>query len=123
MLWFLLGRSGERLAARRLRQAGYRVLARNYRAAGGELDLVAADSRTLLFVEVKTRQRHAEWLDQSVPREKRLKIAHAARHFMETRRLGHLLGRFDVMLVDAERKPPEIEWIQGAFEVPAGPGT
>ncbi len=52
-----LGRQGERAAARFLRKAGYRILARNIEAGGGEADLVclAPDQRTIVIVEVKTR--------------------------------------------------------------------
>ncbi len=51
-----VGRYGERVAARRLRAAGWRLLDRNWRGAGGELDLVALDGETLVAVEVKTRR-------------------------------------------------------------------
>ncbi|MBT4819215.1 MAG: YraN family protein, partial [Lentisphaerae bacterium] len=52
-----LGRRGERIAARLLREVGYDVLARNFRAEAGEIDIVARDGETLCFVEVKTRRR------------------------------------------------------------------
>ena len=51
----VLGRRGEELAAEYLRQAGFRLLDRNYRCAEGEIDIVAADYRTLVACEVKTR--------------------------------------------------------------------
>ena len=51
----MLGRRGEQLAAEFLQQAGFRVLDRNYRCAEGEVDIVAADHRTLVACEVKTR--------------------------------------------------------------------
>ena len=50
-----LGRRGEQLAAEYLQQAGMRVLDRNWRCAGGEIDIVAVDRRTLVACEVKTR--------------------------------------------------------------------
>ena len=49
------GDRGERLAERHLAEAGYRILERNFRTRHGELDLVAADARALVFCEVKTR--------------------------------------------------------------------
>lgn len=52
---YALGRRGEQLAADYLQQAGFRVLERNYRCADGEVDIVAADHRTLVACEVKTR--------------------------------------------------------------------
>jgi hypothetical protein len=50
-----LGRRGERAAERHLRRCGYRIVARNFRAAGAEIDLIAMDGDTLVFVEMKTR--------------------------------------------------------------------
>src|SRR5262249_29697539 len=50
------GQAWEKLAARELSRAGYRILARNYRTKAGEIDLVARDGRTLCFVEVKGRR-------------------------------------------------------------------
>jgi putative endonuclease len=50
-----LGERGERLAAEHLERAGYTILATNFRTRFGELDLVAADRRCLVFCEVKTR--------------------------------------------------------------------
>ncbi|HEX8715222.1 MAG TPA: YraN family protein [Solirubrobacteraceae bacterium] len=50
-----LGRRGEQLAAEHLRRRGYAVLARNVRTRDGEIDLIARQRTTLVFVEVKTR--------------------------------------------------------------------
>jgi putative endonuclease len=50
-----LGERGERIAAEHLTRAGYTILATNFRTRFGELDLVAADARCLVFCEVKTR--------------------------------------------------------------------
>src|SRR5919202_6610150 len=49
------GALGERIAAEHLERRGYRIVARNYRTREGEIDLVAADDRALVFCEVKTR--------------------------------------------------------------------
>jgi putative endonuclease len=49
------GERGERIAAAHLERRGYRIVARNYRTRAGEIDLVAADDRALVFCEVKTR--------------------------------------------------------------------
>ena len=47
-----LGRMGEGVAAKILKGAGYRIIERNYRCRGGEIDLVALDGKTVVFVEV-----------------------------------------------------------------------
>jgi putative endonuclease len=52
----LLGKAGEEHAAAHYQRLGYTLVARNYRAHAGELDLIVADRRTLVFVEVKTRR-------------------------------------------------------------------
>jgi putative endonuclease len=71
-----LGALGERLAAEHLTRAGYLVLGRNYRTRYGELDIIAADSRCLVFCEVKTRvaggrSGPADPLDAIGPRKQR----------------------------------------------------
>src|SRR5690242_20228392 len=52
----LLGKTGEELACRELERRGYAILARRYRRRHGELDIVAIDGGTIVFVEVKTRE-------------------------------------------------------------------
>ncbi|HTU69148.1 MAG TPA: YraN family protein [Candidatus Baltobacteraceae bacterium] len=52
------GRRGEDVAAAFLTECGYRVIARNLRTPGGEIDLVAVDGSTLVFVEIKRREGH-----------------------------------------------------------------
>ena len=59
-----LGQTGEELAARHLERLGYRILERNHRTRWGELDLVATDGGTIVFVEVKTRRAGGEPLDR-----------------------------------------------------------
>ncbi len=79
-----LGRKGEDLAHRYLRSSGYTVVARNYRAGGdSEIDIVARDRETLIFVEVKSRS-SAEFgsPDRAIDREKQRHILRAARSFV-----------------------------------------
>ncbi|NLV31544.1 MAG: YraN family protein [Acidobacteria bacterium] len=96
----LLGRRGERLACRFLVRAGYDVLARRYRARSGELDLVAFEGDTLVFVEVKTRasRRYGEpW--EYVDWEKRQALRRAAEDFIARFDLGRYDYRFDIVSV------------------------
>lgn len=78
-----LGRRGERLAERRLRRMGYRILARNFRAAGAEIDLVALDGTTLVFLEVKTRlSLSAGRPEEAVDSRKQLRLRRAAQAYL-----------------------------------------
>jgi putative endonuclease len=74
-----LGQQGEQLAAEYLQRAGFRILARNWRCAEGEIDIVAADRRTLVACEVKTRSgtRYGTPLE-AVTRKKRSRLRRLA---------------------------------------------
>lgn len=93
------GRRAEALAAALLLLKGYAVLARRFRAGGGEVDIVARKKRTLVFVEVKTRATIEEALDAVTARGRR-RIESAARSFAARRpRLAGDAFRYDVVAV------------------------
>ena len=111
------GRMGEDMAHRYLRRRGCTVIARNYRtrSGSGEIDIVAWHGRTLVFVEVKTRQTEEYGgPERAVDAEKEQRLRVAARDYV--RRSGYLLHRtrFDVVSVVLE-KAPRIEWLRDAF--------
>lgn len=114
-----LGRRGEDAAEQYLRQIGYRIAGRRVRLPAGELDLVAWDGPTLVFVEVKTRadNRHGEPED-AVDRVKQRRIARAALGYMKRRRLLGCSARFDVVSVvwPQGATQPRLELIRNAFE-------
>ena len=110
-----LGARGERIAARALRRAGYRVVARNYRPgrsrADAELDIVAWEGRTLAVVEVKTRRGGLGSPGERVDARKRLRLRRAAVRMWrrESRRRRIPRGsrlRMDVVEVWFPRRPP-----------------
>jgi putative endonuclease len=114
-----LGRRGEDAAARHLVALGYRILERGLRLRAGELDLVALDDRTIVFVEVKTRQSadHGSPAD-AVDVRKRKRLTRAALAYLKHRRLLDRPARFDVVSIvwpgdDAE---PEVRHLRNAFE-------
>ena len=76
-----LGRRGEHAAAEHLERLGWRVVARNHRTRFGELDLVALDGRTLVFVEVKTRRGRGQPWDALGP-QKQAQVRRMARAFL-----------------------------------------
>lgn len=94
------GARAEQTAAAFLRGRGLRLLARNYRAPGGEIDLIAEETGTLVFVEVRLRSgtRHGGALE-SIDRPKRRRIVLAARHYLAQRRGAEPPCRFDVVLL------------------------
>jgi putative endonuclease len=114
----ILGREGERAAARYLRRRGFRVITRGYSTNLGEIDLIARDGDTLVFIEVKTR-RAGEPLEAVTPaKERRLTLT--ALQFLRRYGLLEQRCRFDVVAVhwpDAARTP-SIEHVINAFEPP-----
>ncbi len=102
------GRRGEALALFALRLAGYRILARDHRAAPGEIDIVARRGRVLIFVEVKTRADFDRAAEALLARQRR-RIARAAEGYLAARpELQVCHCRFDVMLIAPWRWPRHI---------------
>ena len=110
------GRIGEDLAHRYLRRQGCTIVARNYRtrSGSGEIDLVAWQGETLVFVEVKTRD-SAEFgaPDRAVDADKERHLRTAARDY--ARRAGVEWERIRFDVVSVVLNPRRIEWIRDAF--------
>jgi len=94
-----IGRQAEDRACRHLRLRGWRIVARNWTAPGGELDIVASRWQTLLVVEVRHRSDGAP-LD-SIDREKWQRIRRTAATLVRTHELHRYRLRFDVIGIDA----------------------
>jgi putative endonuclease len=110
------GNQAEQAAADHLEGLGMRIAARNVRGGGGELDIVAWEGETLVFVEVKGRR--ADQLRQAgaaVDLDKRRRLVGAAQHFLQ--RLGGPppICRFDFVAVALGGKPPEVRHLRDAF--------
>jgi putative endonuclease len=114
----VLGSAGERAAARHLRRQGFRVITRGYRTPRGEIDLIARDGNTLVFVEVKTRR--AGQPAEAVTPEKQRRLTAATLQFLRRFRLLEHPCRFDVVAVvwPDDGHPPTIEHFRNAFEPP-----
>jgi putative endonuclease len=111
-----LGRRGERAAEKHLRRNGYRIVARNFRAAGAEIDLVAIDGDTLVFVEVKTRRSRAAGApEEAVDERKQIRMRRAAEVFARRYRAEDSEMRFDIVAVDASGRRLELELVRDAF--------
>ncbi|MCQ2090474.1 MAG: YraN family protein [Fibrobacter sp.] len=112
----------ETMAAAYLRRLGYELLARNYAYRGGELDIVAKDGETIVFVEVKS-----VWNNQQgnpaarVNRMKQQKIWRTACHFLHANRAAAPKGfdqpcRFDVLSARVYQQPLQFSHLKNAFE-------
>jgi len=113
------GRYGEELAAQYLTRHGYRIIQQNFRATCGEVDIVAQDKNTLVFVEVKTRTGTGFGSpSEAVTHRKRQQISKTALVYLSQQRLLNEPARFDVVAIllrkDAE---PYIELIKNAFDL------
>lgn len=109
-------RRGEALAALFLRLKGYMIEARNWRCALGEIDLVATDRDTLVFVEVKTRaSRSAGLPEEAVTAVKRRRLVALAEAYLAKRRGDVPPCRFDVVAVEGRAALPRIRHLKAAF--------
>ena len=110
------GRRAEDLAHRHLEGKGYTVIARNYRrrAGGGELDIVAWDGPTLVFVEVKARGIGLVPPEAAVDREKREHLLLTAAQELRRARVPWESARFDVVSIVFEDRP-QVRHLVDAF--------
>jgi len=118
------GRWGEKQAEKFLKRSGYRILGRRVRVGRhDELDLIAQEDETLVFVEVKTRKNENYGRPaSSVNRDKRRKLSRAAVSFLQKRKLQPPTIRFDIIEVVGELDggTPEIRHIENAFQLEGG---
>ena len=116
-----LGKVGEDLACRELRRRGYAILDRRYRTRAGELDIVARDGATVVFVEVKTRthDRYGSPFDAITPRKRR-KLWAMAEDYLSRKDLWGRPCRFDVVGITLSGdRSPLIQVVANAFEAHA----
>jgi putative endonuclease len=111
-----LGPRGEAIARRHLRRCGYLILARNYRAMGAEIDLVALDRSQLVFVEVKARTDSEAGLPQeAVDDNKREQIRRAAEAYVAARHAQAVATRFDLVAITGTGRGRRLELLKDAF--------
>ena len=111
------GDTAEDLAAQHLIKAGLRILTRNFRVQGGEIDCIALDGQTLVFVEVRLR-RHTSFggAAGSIDHRKQQRIIHAARCYLQRYpRQADRPCRFDCILLN-NLDANLLEWIKDAFQ-------
>jgi putative endonuclease len=115
----ILGRRGEKKAARYCRRTGYKIVARNYSCPVGEIDLVVLDNNEIVFVEVKTQaDRSFGEPEEKVNREKRNSLSRAAQYFLRETGSEHRPCRFDVITVVRHGRRWEIQHLPDFFAPP-----
>lgn len=110
-----IGDKGEDLACKYLQNQGYKILERNYRIRGGEIDIVAREKETLVFVEVKTRYSHEYGLpEESITPWKIKALLKTARFYIQKIKWGEKEYRLDFVSIDFadSRENPRIEIIK-----------
>jgi putative endonuclease len=112
-----LGKMGEDLACAELVRRGYAILERRYRTRYGEIDIVARDGETYVFVEVKAKT-DAAFGDptEAVTTWKQRKVTQMAVDFLSRRRLFECACRFDVVAVALEDGQPRVEVYVNAYD-------
>ena len=112
------GEQGEALAVRRLKKEGYKIIETNYRTQLGEIDIIAKDCDTIVFVEVKTRNSvHFGSPKWALTPKKQKKISMVALYYLKTTNQENARARFDVVAIVTNRDKPQIEIIKNAFEL------
>jgi putative endonuclease len=113
-----LGKKGEELAAARLKDLKYQILERNYRCPLGEMDIIARERGSLVFVEVKTRATNDFGGPAAAVHEKKQRqLSRVALLYLNQKKIRDIPARFDVVAVDLSGSQPRIEVIQNAFDL------
>jgi putative endonuclease len=112
-----LGERGENAAAKFLRNKGYKIICRNFKCAMGEIDIIARDGKTLVFVEVKTRADDEPTPEDQVNPNKQHQLTKAARFYLSRYGTPQPPARFDVVaIVWPKGHAPMIRHTEDAFE-------
>jgi putative endonuclease len=112
------GKTGEEIAAAYLSRLGYEIVERNFRCPRGEIDIVARDGGTLVFIEVRSRRtdNYGSSLE-SVGYSKQKKLSLVAAYYLNSHGLYDIEARFDVVAVTFSPFRPEVELVRDAFDL------
>lgn len=115
----IIGKKGEKLAEKYLKEEGYSVLHKNYRSKRNEIDIVATQGKTLVFVEVKTtssdKAEEFKLPSQAVDRHKQECLIQCARDYIADKKRDYRGYRFDVIEVYLNKDTHQINHIENAF--------
>lgn len=111
------GKKGEELACRFLTDKGFRILERNYRFHKGEIDIIAKDNETLVFIEVKYRQSlEYGFPENAITKDKIQQLRKIAGAYLFERKVDNMTCRFDVVaIIEVNKGKPTINHYFNAF--------
>ena len=113
-----LGKLGEELALKKVKRLGYKCIARNYRCALGEIDLIAKDGDCLVFIEIKTRRgRSLDSIKEVIDKRKKRQLSKVALAYLKSNNYYDVRSRFDVVAISLNQDKEQIEVIQNAFDL------
>ena len=113
----LTGKTGEKLVCRHYLKNGYAILDTNYRCRFGEIDIVAQKGNTLVFIEVKTREKQTDYTAKdAVTPAKQQRLKSTALMYISSNKFDDEFVRFDVAEVYSPSANPVINIIENAFE-------
>ncbi|MFC1811192.1 YraN family protein [Thermodesulfobacteriota bacterium] len=112
------GKESESMAVMHLKKNGYKILERNFRTKLGEIDIIAKDKGTLVFVEVKAKRsdRFGNPKEAVTPKKQR-KISKVALQYLKATNQNHVKARFDVVAISLTQDNSIIEIVKNAFEL------
>ena len=112
-----LGKYGEDLATEYLEKKGFQIIVRNYRQKTGEVDIIARDEETLVFIEVKTRSSLLFGQPfEAVTAAKQKQLNRIALDYISRNKIKDQAARFDVISILIEKnKQPKINHLQNCF--------
>jgi putative endonuclease len=115
------GKESESIVAKQLKKRGYKILEQNYRTKLGEIDIIAKDKKTLVFVEVKARRTDLygspKW---AITPKKQRQMSKVALYYLKVTKQTNVKARFDVVTLRSIEKKPQIDIIKNAFELAYG---
>ena len=113
-----LGKLGEDLALKKIKRLGYKCITRNYRCSLGEVDLIARDGESLVFIEIKTRKgKSLGYAKEAIDSRKRRQLSKVALAYMKSNNCSDAKSRFDVVAINLSDEEDQIEVIRNAFDL------
>jgi len=114
---YKVGKIGEQIAVEHLLKEGYRIVDRNFRVPGGEIDIVARDEGVLVFIEVKNYSYRNFYLPMySISKKKRMRLFRTAEEYLYRKDIINNDCRFDIILIyRSESGKRKVELIKNAF--------